>query len=110
MNIEATRTGTTVVIKVVGRLDADNAPKFEQACKAWVEQGARTLVIDMSELTYVSSMGLRSFMVIGKDLTEHSGALHLCGLTGLVKQVFEITRLNTVFTMHSSVDSALAAT
>jgi stage II sporulation protein AA (anti-sigma F factor antagonist) len=53
-------------------------------------------------------MGLRSFITIGKMAQEKGGRLRLCRLAGLVKQVFEITRLSSIFPMHDSLESALA--
>lgn len=89
-------------------MNAENAHEFEDACKAWTSQGVNSLIIDLSELTYVSSMGLRSFIEVGKLLQNQGGAMKLCSLTGLVKQVFEITRLNSIFPVHDSVDAAIA--
>ena len=97
-----------MILKVAGRMDADSAPAFEDACKSWVDRGIYLLVIDMSELAYVSSMGLRSFITIGKLTQEKGGRLRLCRLSGLVKQVFEITRLSSIFPIHDSLESALA--
>jgi anti-anti-sigma factor len=108
VTIESAQTASGVIVKVAGRMDAESAPAFEDACKYWVDQGVYQLVVDMSELAYVSSMGLRSFITIGKMAQEKGGHLHLCRLTGLVKQVFEITRLTTIFPIHDSVESALA--
>ena len=95
-------------MKVVGRMDAPSATAFEEACMAWVDQGVFEIVLDMRGLQYVSSLGLRSFVVIGQAAKAKGGALHLCGVTGLVKQVFEITRVSAMFPTHDSVDSALA--
>lgn len=106
MKIEATQNGTQVILKVAGRMDAANATLFQEECESWVKGGTTALILDFTELAYISSMGLRSLVVIGKSL---NGKLHICGLTGLVKQVFEITRLNSVFPIHDSVESALAA-
>ena len=108
MTIEATQHGAHVVLKVIGRMDAGNTQAFEEACRGWVDGGSKSLIIDMSELAYISSMGLRSFVSIGKLLQEKGGTLRLSALTGLVKQVFEITRLSSVFPMHDTVDAALA--
>jgi anti-anti-sigma factor len=108
VTIESTQTASGVIVKVAGRMDAESAPAFEEACKGWVDRGVYQLVVDMSELAYVSSMGLRSFITIGKMAQEKGGRLRLCRLTGLVKQVFEITRLTTIFPIHESVESALA--
>jgi anti-anti-sigma factor len=108
VNLQAIQYDGGVVLKVAGRMDADQATAFEEECKAWVARGAGTLIVDLSELTYISSLGLRSFVAIGKLQQEKGGSLRLCCLTGLVKQVFEITRLNSMFPIHESVDAALA--
>jgi len=89
-------------------MDAENAPAFEAQCESWISQGINQLVVDVGELAYVSSMGLRSFMAVGKKLQEKGGKLRICRQTGLVKQVFEITRLNSLFPQHESVEAALA--
>lgn len=108
MTIESTLTGDKVVLAFSGRMDAQNAPEFEKACKDWIEKGTLHLVIDLSDLAYVSSLGLRSFLIVGQTLKEKNGTLRLCGLKGLVKQVFQMTRLTTVFPIHETVESALA--
>jgi anti-anti-sigma factor len=97
-----------IVFFVSGRMDAESTPQFEQNCKAWIAEGHTTLVVDLGELAYVSSMGLRGFLSIAKTLQGKGGALRICRLTGLVKQVFEITGMLRVFPVYESVDSALA--
>lgn len=108
MTIQSRQVKDRVVLQVVGRMDAENAPAFESQCESWISQGINQLVVDVGELAYVSSMGLRSFMVIGKRLQDKGGKLRICCQTGLVKQVFEITRLNSIFPPHESVEAALA--
>jgi len=108
VTIETRRVGERVVLQVAGRMDAENAPVFEAQCESWISQGINQLVLDVGELTYVSSMGLRSFMLIGKKVQDKGGKLRICRQTGLVKQVFEITRLNSIFPQHESVEAALA--
>ena len=89
-------------------MDAENAPAFETQCESWIAQGINQIVVDVGDLGYVSSMGLRSFMSIGMKLQDKGGKLRICRQTGLVKQVFEITRLNSLFPPHESVEAALA--
>lgn len=88
-------------------MDAEHAPQFEQKCKTCIAEGATRLVVDVGDLAYVSSMGLRSFVAIAKTLQSKGGALRICRLNGLVKQVFEITGLLRSFTPYESVESAL---
>jgi anti-anti-sigma factor len=52
-------------------------------------------------------MGLRSFVAIAQKLKNKGGDLRICRLTGLVRQVFEITRLNQVVPIYDSVESAV---
>lgn len=107
MTIERTQVDGKVVLHVAGRMDADNAVLFERQCESCIAEGITSLVIDLSELKYVSSMGLRSFVMIGQKLGEKGGDFRICCLTGLVRQVFEITRLNRVLPLHDSLESAL---
>ena len=109
MTIESTLTGDKVVLAFSGRMDAQSAPEFEKACTEWIEKGSLHLVINLCNLAYVSSLGLRSFLIIAKTLKEKNGSMRLCGLTGLVRQVFQMTGLTTVFPIYETVESALAA-
>ena len=88
-------------------MDAESAPQFEEKCSACIAEGLTGLVVDLGQLTYVSSMGLRSFVSIAKTLQDKGGALRICRLSGLVKQVFEITGLLEMFRVYESVDAAL---
>jgi anti-anti-sigma factor len=108
VTIASRQVGEKVVLVVAGRMDAENAPEFTKECEAWISKGISRLVVDVGDLSYVSSMGLRSFMAIGKSVQDKGGKLLICRQTGLVKQVFEITRMNTIFPPHESVESALA--
>jgi anti-anti-sigma factor len=96
-----------VVLLVSGRMDAENASQFEDQCKACIAEGLAVLVVDLGELRYVSSMGLRSFISVAKTLQAKGGALRICRLSGLVKQVFEITGLLVLFPVYESVEAAI---
>jgi anti-anti-sigma factor len=107
VTIERRQVSDQVVLLVTGRMDAESAPEFEQQCRTCIAEGLNGLVVDLGELTYVSSMGLRSFVSVAKTLQDKGGALRLCRLNGLVKQVFEITGLLRIFPVYESVEAAL---
>jgi anti-sigma B factor antagonist len=109
VTIESVQDGQRLAVKLIGRMDAENAPAFEVSCRGWVERGVCHVVVDMSELMYVSSMGLRAFISVGKLMQERGGTLRLCRPVPLVRQVFEITRLSGLFPMHDSLESASGA-
>ena len=106
MTIERQRISDQEVLVIAGRMDAENAPQFEKECSAWIAEGLHTLVIDAGGLSYVSSMGLRSFVSVAKTLKEGGGELRICCLHGLVNQVFEITGLKHSLSIFESVESA----
>ncbi len=108
MNIEPTELEKAVVLKVTGRMDAENAHEFELACERWIATGATHLIADLGELQYVSSMGLRCFLAVAQKLKSVSGSLILCGLHGLPRQVFEMTRLIGLFPVFETTQQALA--
>jgi anti-anti-sigma factor len=108
VKIESRQVGDRVVVQVAGRMDAESAPMFETHCDSWISKGINRLIVDVGDLAYVSSMGLRSLVAIGKRLQDKGGTLRVCRQTGLVKQVFEITRLDSIFPHHESVEAALA--
>ena len=96
-------------MKVMGRMDAENAGKFQQACEQWIAKGATHLVVELSGLQYVSSMGLACFLAVAKTLQGKAGSMILTGLQGLPKQVFEITHLIGLFPVYDTTDAALAS-
>lgn len=109
MTIDRTQVGDKLVLRVAGRMDAESAAAFETECEACIAEGFTKLVIDLGSLSYVSSMGLGAIVKIAKQLRDSGGEVRICCLTGLVRQLFEITRLNHVFPPHDTVESALAA-
>ncbi|MBV9404097.1 MAG: STAS domain-containing protein [Acidobacteriaceae bacterium] len=109
MNIEAKKLNGGVVLKISGRMDAANASVFQKTCEEWIAGGAPHLVLDLSELQYVSSMGLGCFLAVSKALQAKGGSLLLCQLKGLPKQVFELTHLIELFRLYDSTDAALAS-
>lgn len=109
MEIHSNQLPNAVVIAVKGRMDAENSHEFQKACEEWVARGATHLLLDLSGLQYVSSMGLSCFLAVAKMLQAKSGSVILCRLQGLPKQVFELTHLIGLFPVYDSMDAALAS-
>jgi anti-anti-sigma factor len=106
MTIESTKVGKVVIVKLIGRMDADTNKEFEAAVAQLVQEGSIYLVVDANELLYINSAGLGSFLRNAKRAQEKGGALLICGLKGLVREVFEMTRLISVFPVFDSTDAA----
>lgn len=95
------------VVSVSGRLDAGTAQTLEKSCANLISEGKSKVVLNLSDLEYVSSAGLRSVLTVAKKLKAVSGSLVLCGLHGLVKEVFSISGFDSFFPVYESVESAI---
>jgi len=91
MDIKREDIGDVTVGVVAGRLDAAGAPSLEVFCREWIQAGTRKLVLDLSGLDYISSAGLRAILATAKRLQTAGGAIAVCGLSGVVREVFTIS-------------------
>lgn len=97
------------VLAPSGRIDHTSADSFQAALEPHLAQcrdDEPPLVIDMSAVDYISSVGLRVLMVAAKQVKAQNGCIVIAALTPMVKEVFEISRFNLVFDLFDSVSAA----
>jgi anti-anti-sigma factor len=109
MSIQTKSDGNTTVVSVSGRLDAVTAPLYEKAVRQLVEGGADRVVIDMRELTYISSAGIGELLVTANLLKEKGGSFCLANVAENVGSVLEMCGIGDLLQRHASVEDALAA-
>jgi anti-anti-sigma factor len=66
------------------------------------------LLVDLSELEYISSAGLRSILVVSKKLKPVDGRIGFCGARDMVLRVLSLANFTSMFPVHDSLDEALA--
>ena len=98
MMIEKMITDTNAVLKIVGRLDTTTAPELEATIDGCVA-GIKELVLDCSELEYVSSAGLRVILKAQK-LMNAQGAMKLTHVNETIMEVFDITGFADILTIE----------
>lgn len=109
MDLHPTLNAGVKVVAPAGRIDHASADAFQAALEPHLAQCGETapaLVIDMSKVDYISSVGLRVLMVAAKQVKKQNGCIAVAALTPLVKEVFEISRFNLVFDLFDSVEAA----
>ena len=108
MELSAKKEQKGIVIDIKGRMDAVTSPAFEKEMDAWIEQGETILIIDCSNLEYISSSGLRSVLTTAMKLKGVQGKILLASLTSVVKEVFEISGFSTIIPIYDSLENAMA--
>ena len=93
------------IVMPAGRIDSTNCDEFQQALQPLVEK-ANFLIVDLSLCDYLSSAGLRIFLLYEKKLISRGGGLFLSGLLPEVFQVIEMSGLNKVFHLFKDIESA----
>ena len=107
MKISSSKKERGVLLALAGRMDTVAAPQFEEACDPWLRGGEKTIVVDLTQLEYISSMGLGYLLSVNKKLQSSGGKLVVCGLTGMVKEVFRLSGFNKLFAVYDNAEAAL---
>ena len=94
-----------IVLSPSGRIDHATADTFQTALLSAVETGSPVLV-DMEGVTYISSLGLRCFMIAAKKKRAGIGCVNL---TEDVAEIFKISRFDMVVPCHETLESGLSA-
>lgn len=112
MSLISRRFADTAVVFPEGRIDHATAEQFKTALAphlATCAAGRDRLVIDMTGVEYISSVGLRVLMLASKQAKAQGCALAVCGLQPVVREIFEISRFNLVLQVFPTLREALAA-
>ncbi len=98
--------GDKIILSVEGKINALTAPELEKALLKYINEGKIKLILDFSNVDYISSAGLRSVLVAAKTLMGKGGKLILSSLQPDVKEVFEISGFTTIIPITNSVEEA----
>ena len=112
MNVTSRRFANAVVVLAAGRLDQDTCEAFRGDLLKYVEEAAHdggAIVLDLSSLEYVSSAGLRCFMLASRQAKAQHGRIFVAALQPMVAEIFQISHFNLVFQVFPSVREAVSA-
>ena len=104
-----TRTSNDIhIVAVSGSLDSTTAPDAQKSLDG-VVAGAKKVVLDFSQLDYISSAGLRILLGAAKQLRAKGGTLGMFGLNQSVREVFDISGFSSILPVYPSEPEALGA-
>jgi anti-anti-sigma factor len=109
LEISEQRDGEVVVLAPVGRLDNDTSPEFQSRLLTCVGTSGSAVLVELSQVDYVSSAGLRALMTASKQSKAAGGRLAVSGLNSVVKEIFAISRFSYVVKVFETRAEALTA-
>ncbi len=107
MEITEERRENILILRVIGRLDSSTSKTMEERLLSVIDSGEGRLVIELSQLDYISSAGLRVFLLAAKRMGNTNGRMILCSLKDAVKQVFDIAGFSSFLTLAGSTEEAI---
>ena len=98
LNIEKKQDGKNLTVALTGRLDTVTAPELESELASALED-VENLVIDMKDLEYISSAGLRVLLTAQK-IMRNRGSFIVCNVNEIVMEIFEVTGFSDILTIE----------
>ncbi|HVA11640.1 MAG TPA: STAS domain-containing protein [Stellaceae bacterium] len=99
---------TEKILKPSGRLDSATASDFEKETLAAIDAGATLLLMDFSDLQFISSMGLRVVLTAAKRMKSVGGKFGLCAMNASIGEVFRIAGFTAIVEVFPTAEVALA--
>ncbi len=109
MEVNYSQENDILCCDVAGRLESSTASSFEQDVNEKAASNTGPLLIDMSNLAYISSAGLRAILLLTKAAQSKGVKLVLCSLPPQIEEVFKISGFDRIITIHPSRKDAISA-
>ncbi len=109
MKVDTEQAAGATIAKASGRVDSTNARAFDDALAAIIKENAQALIVDLEDLSYISSAGLRVFLLVAKSLQKLDREFMLCSLSDSITELFAVSGFDKIITIHPSRAAALAA-
>src|SRR6516225_1016425 len=100
MDIGEARGADATIVDVKGRIDSNSAKALGDKLTNLIEAGRTRLVIDLSQVDFISSAGFRVLLVASRLTEEAKGALALCSLSPEVQKLFELAAFTELFEIY----------
>lgn len=96
-----------VVLAIVGDVDLYSSPEVRKELIALTERKVKHILVDLHKVSYMDSSGVATLVEGLQQVGKYKGKLLLYGLDSVVKEVFELSRLDKVFDIYPDQDAAM---
>lgn len=109
MALKTEKIGEVLMVYLQGRLDVHRSLEVEQEINELIDKGEKKLLFNLSDLSYLSSSGLRVFIATLRKLKEIGGVLKISEIQANVAKIFKIVEFDDIFEMYNNSEDALAS-
>ena len=97
MEVKVSREDLVTTVSFIGRLDTPASQEVAKAIEPVLAQASGTIILDCSEMSYISSSGLRIFLSIRKAAASQGGSVTVRGMNRDIRNVFMMTGFLNLF-------------
>jgi len=109
MQIDKTSENGVTTLKLVGEIDLHGSPQLRSELQNCASEKTPILLVDFNGVEYIDSSGLATFIEYVREAAAHDGKIALFGLKKKVRTIFDLVRLNELFTISETAEAATAA-
>ncbi len=95
------------IVYIPGQMDTNTSPDVQNQLTQLINAGATRMLINLEDLNYISSAGLRVLLSTAKQLKSCSGELRICSLNEMAQEVFDISGFNNILNVFKTEEDAL---
>ncbi|MEM6602101.1 MAG: STAS domain-containing protein [Verrucomicrobiota bacterium] len=106
MKIDEAQDQEITILKIEGDIDLHHSPELRSFLQDKTKEKCPALLVDFTDVNYIDSSGLATFVEYYQGCRAHSGKIAMGGMTPRVRSVFELVRLGEVFPILDSVEAA----
>lgn len=109
MQIDKSSEQDVTTLKLTGEVDLHGSPELRKELKQCADDKVPVLLIDFTDVEYIDSSGLATFIEYVRESSGYGGKIALFGLKQKVRTIFDLVRLNELFTISDTAEAAVAA-
>ncbi|MBK1783550.1 STAS domain-containing protein [Prauserella cavernicola] len=106
VSVRTERRGDVLVLAVAGEIDMATAPRLDDAIAGATRARPRVLVVDLSEVVFLSAAGMSALMRAADDTTAYAGSFRVVASTPLTQRVLELMGLDDELEVHRDLEAA----
>jgi anti-anti-sigma factor len=102
-----TAENEVVFVAIEGEIDAHTARKLDETLEGLLAQGHKRLMLDVSQMSFISSAGLRAIMFAQREAGERGGEVRVCGPDSQTRRIFEMVGLDECLKLSETCQEAI---